>query len=328
MRYPRTLAACAGGLLLAASASAVAQADASSYPSRPIRLIVPFSPGGVGDILLRPISAKLTERWKQNVVIDNRPGANAIIGTQIASRTPGDGYTLLFASATTFSINPHVYSKLPYDAVRDFVPVAPITAYSYVAAAHPSVPANTPAEFVAYARAKPGQIAFGSTGNGSSGHLAGAMLEQLAGVKFLHVPFKGSGPSTLELLAGRVQVNFTGMATVVHHVKAGKLKVIGVCSEKRLPAWPDIPAFGELGLKGYEGGTWFGIVAPAGTPAPIVAALNEAITAAIRSPDVTAYQVSRGLYPYTAPPAEFAKFIAADRERIGAVVKTANIRIN
>lgn len=308
--------------------AAHAQKEATDYPSRPIRLIVPFSPGGVGDTLLRPIAVKLTERWKQQIVFDHRPGANTIIGTELGAKANPDGYTLLFASAGSMSINPHVYGRLPYDAARDFVPVAPITAYSYVVAAHPSLAANAPAELIALARSKPGTLAFASTGNGSAGHLAGAMFELLAGVKLLHVAFKGSAPATLELLAGRVLLNFTGMALVAPQMKNGKLKVIGVCSEKRLAMFPDIPAFGEVGLKGYEGGTWFGIVAPAATPAPVVAALNAAISAAVLAPDVKERQTSLGLDVYTDTPRGFDKFIQTERARIGAVVKAFNIRVD
>jgi len=320
----RFIVGCIGmGLLTCAAA----QQQASDYPQRPLRLIVPFSPGGVGDTLLRPIAVKLTERFKQQIVFDHRPGANTIIGTELGAKSNPDGYTLLFASATSMSINPHVYERLPYDAARDLAPVAPITAYSYVAAAHPSLPANTPAGLIALAKAKPGTLSFASTGNGSSGHLTAAMFEMLAGVKLLHVPFKGSAPATLELLAGRVLLNFTGMALVAPQIKSGKLKVIGVCSAKRLALWPDIPAFGEIGLKGYEGGTWFGIVVPAATPRAIVDTLNAAITAAVLSADVKERQTSLGLEVYTDSPQGFAKFIQADRARIGAVVKAFNIRV-
>ncbi|MCC6533705.1 MAG: tripartite tricarboxylate transporter substrate binding protein [Burkholderiales bacterium] len=318
----------AGAVVAAMVSAAHAQKEATDYPSRPIRLIVPFSPGGVGDTLLRPIAVKLTERWKQQIVFDHRPGANTIIGTELGAKANPDGYTLLFASAGSMSINPHVYGRLPYDAARDFVPVAPITAYSYVVAAHPSLAANAPAELIALARSKPGTLAFASTGNGSAGHLAGAMFELLAGVKLLHVAFKGSAPATLELLAGRVLLNFTGMALVAPQMKNGKLKVIGVCSEKRLAMFPDIPAFGEVGLKGYEGGTWFGIVAPAATPAPVVAALNAAISAAVLAPDVKERQTSLGLDVYTDTPRGFDKFIQTERARIGAVVKAFNIRVD
>lgn len=307
---------------------AASQGGPPAYPMRPIRLIVPFSPGGVGDTLLRPIAAKLTERWGQQIVFDHRAGANTIIGTELGAKANADGYTLLFASATSMSINPHVYQRLPYDAARDFVPVAPITAYSYVVAAHPSLAASAPAELIALAKAKPAMLSYASTGNGSSGHLAGAMFELLAGVKLLHVPFKGSAPATLELLAGRVLLNFGGMALVAPQVKAGKLKVIGVCSEKRLALWPEIPAFGEAGLKGYEGGTWFGIVAPAGTSRTIVDTINAAVTAAVLAPDVKERQTSLGLDVYTDSPQGFSKFIQADRARIGAVVKAFGIRVD
>jgi len=318
--------AVAAALSLAICPAALAQS--TEYPVKPVRIVIPFPPGGNGDALVRPIAAKLVERWGQQIVVDNRAGANAIIGTELVSRAAPDGYTLLLSTASTMSINPNVYAKLPYDAVKDFVPVAPITYYSYVVASHPSVPARTPRELVALAKARPGELTYASTGNGSTGHLAGALLESLASIRLLHVPYKGSGPASVDFLAGQVMLNFTGMAIVVPHLKSGRLRVIGICSEKRLPSWPDIPAFGELGLKGYEGGTWFGIAAPAGTPRAIVARLNEAITAAIRTPDVSARYATLGFDLYTASPEEFARFIEVDRARTAKVVKSANIRMD
>jgi len=313
-------------LLVVTSGFTVAQAQ--DYPTRPIRLIIPFPAGGNGDTLMRPVAGKLVERWGQQVVIDNRGGANTIIGTELAARSAPDGYTLLMTTATSMAINPNVYAKLPYDPNRHFTPIAPVTHYSYVLAAHPSVAPSTPKDLIAAARAKPASLTFASTGNGSSGHLAGAMLETMAGIRLVHVPYKGSGPASIDFLAGHVMLNFTGMAIVVPHLKSGRLKVIGVCSERRLAAWPDIPAFGEIGLKGFEAGTWFGLAAPAGTPRPIIDRLNEAIVAAVRSPDVSERYASLGFDLYTASPEEFARFIATDRARTAAVVKAANIRLD
>ena len=322
-----TTAVLAMAILLPATGPARAQ-DPAAYPVRPIRLIVPFPAGGNGDSLVRPIGTKLAERWGHQVVIDNRGGANTIIGTDLAAKAPPDGYTLLLATQTSHAINPNVYAKLPFDAARDFAPVAPITRYSYTVATHPSVPATTPAELVALAKAKPGTLSYASTGNGSTGHLAGALFETIAGVKLLHVPYKGSGPASIDLLAGQVMMSFTGMAIIVPHLKARRLKVIGICSERRLPAWPDIPAFGEIGLKGFEAGTWFGIVSRAGTPPAIVRKLNEAITAAIRTPDVTDRYGTLGFDIYTADPDAFGRFIAEDRARTARVVKASNIRLD
>jgi tripartite-type tricarboxylate transporter receptor subunit TctC len=321
------------GILIAAFVMALAgtaQAQsADTYPSKPIRFIVPFPPGGNTDAVARAIGPRLTERWSQQVLIDNRGGANTIIGAELASKAPPDGYTIFLATATSHSINPYVYSKLPYDAERDFAPVAPLVNYPYIMAAHPSVPANSPKELIALARREPGKLTYASAGSGSSAHLAGALLETMTGIRMVHVPFKGTAPALLDTLGGRVMLDITGMATVLPHLKTGKMKVIGVCSEKRLAAWPDIPAFGELpGLKGYEGGTWFGVVVPARTPQAIIDKLNAAITAVVSSPDVKAQFAALDFQPFVAKPDAFARFIETDRARTAKVVKASNIRLD
>lgn len=313
--------------LLVGIVNAVHAQSEGSYPDKPIRFIVPFPPGGNTDLVARAIGLKLTERWGQRVVVDNRAGANTAIGAVAAAGSAPDGYTILFVTKATLSINPNVYAKLPYDAVRDFAPIAPVTRYPYVIAAHPSVPVNTPSQLIALAKATPGVLTYASTGNGSAGHLAGALLETMAGIKMVHVPYKGSAAAGVGLLSGEVMFNIAAMATAVPHFKVGKLKILGVCSEKRLASWPDIPAFGAL-VKGYEGGTWFGVVTRAGTPRAIIDKLNAGITAAVSSPDVRAQFEPLGLDLYLAKPDEFASFIETDRETIRKVVKASNIRLD
>ena len=309
---------------LFANISAAQAQSAHTYPARPIRLIVPFPPGGNTDIVARAIGPRLTERWGQQVVIDNRGGANTIIGAELTSNAPPDGYTILLATATTLSINPSVYTKLPYNVARDFAPVAPIVTYTYVIAAHHTLPVNSPQEFIAFAKAKPGQTTY--AGSSLSNQLAGALLEMIAGVRMVYVPYKGTGPALLDAIAGRVSVIITGMSTAQPHVKTGKLKLLGICSEKRLASAPDVPAFGELpGMKGYEGGTWFGIVVPAHTPKPIIDKINGAIGAVVSSPDVKAQFAALDYEPYVAKPDAFARFIETDRMRTAKVVKAFKI---
>jgi tripartite-type tricarboxylate transporter receptor subunit TctC len=224
------------------------------------------------------------------------------------------------------SINPQVYPKLPYDAVRDFAPISSATYVPFVIAANPSIPANTIAELIALAKAKPGAIRYSTPGTASSNHVAGALLESIAGIKLLHVPYKGSGPAATAVLVGEVQFVITGIGTLVGHWKSGKLKVLAIGSEKRHPNWPDIPSTGEAGLKGYEAGTWFGVVTRAGTPRPIVDKLNKEVVAALASPDLKERLVSIGFDVFAGTPEEFATFMKNDMARAARVIKTAGIR--
>ena len=318
------------GLVAALNAGAWLPAHAQpapSYPTRPVRFVVPYPPGGTTDIVARGIAAKLSERWGQQVVVDNRGGASTIIGAEVVARAVPDGYTLLLATATTLSINPQLYPKLPYNTVRDFAPITPAVYFPYVIAAHPSVAANSITELIALAKARPGTITYGTPGTVSTNHLAGALLESMAGIKLLHVPYKGSGPAMTGTLGGQTQLIITGIATVLPHMKSGKAKILAVCAEKRLPNWPDIPAAGEAGLKGYEGGTWFGVVTRAGTPRPIVDKLNKDTIAALAAPDLRERFTAIGFDIRTSTPEEFARFIKTDMARTAKVIQTAGIKL-
>lgn len=318
------------GLLVALNAGAWLPAHAQPappYPTRPIRFVVPYPPGGTTDIVGRGIAAKLTERWGQQVVVDNRGGASTIIGAELVARATPDGYTLLLTTATTLSINPQIYPKLPYDAARDFAPITPAVYFPYVIAAHPSVPANSINELVELAKARPGTITYATPGTATTNHLAGALLESMAGIKLLHVPYKGSGPAMTGLLGGQVQLIITGIATVLPHAKSGRAKILAVSSEKRLPNWPDIPAAGEAGLKGYEGGTWFGVVTRAGTPRATVDKLNQEIIAALATPDLKERFTAIGFEIRTSTPEEFARFIKTDTERTAKIIQAAGIKL-
>jgi tripartite-type tricarboxylate transporter receptor subunit TctC len=315
-------------LTMFAPALGVAQSAPVSYPTKPVRIVVPYPPGGTTDIVARGIAAKLSERFGQQVVIDNRGGASTIIGAEAAAKALADGYTILLVTATTLSINPQVYPKLPYDATRDFSPITPVVYFPYVIAAHPSLPANSITELLALAKAKPGTIKYSTPGTASTNHLAGALLESMAGIKLLHVPYKGAGPAATAMLGGEVNFVITGIATVLSQWKSGKTKLIAVCADKRLSNWPDIPAVAEAGLKGYEGGTWFGVVTRAGVPRPIVDKLNKEIIASLQTADVKERFIAQGFDVYTSTPEEFTRFIKADMARTAKVIKAAGIKVS
>ena len=303
-----------------------AQAPAS-YPTKPVRFVVPYPPAGTTDIVARAIAARLTERWAQQVVIDNRGGASTIIGAEAVAKAAPDGYTLLLATATTLSINPQVYPKLPYDAVRDFAPITPVVYFPYVIAANPAFPAATIKELIALAKAKPGTITYATPGTASTNHVAGALLETMAGIKLLHVPYKGVGPAMTDVVAGQVQLIITGLATVLPHAKSGRAKILAVCGEKRLSGWPDIPTVAEAGFPGYEGGTWFGIVTRAGTPRTVVERLNRDIVAVLAQPDMKERFANLGFEVYTTTAEEFERFIRTDMARTAKVIRAAGIKV-
>ncbi len=327
----RTKAVFAAALILVASGAAlplsVLAQTKDAYPVRPIRFVVPYPPGGTTDIVARGIGAKLSERWGQQVVVDNRGGASTIIGADAVAKSAPDGYTLLLTTATTMSINPQVFPKLPYDPVRDFAPITSAVNVPFVIAAHPSFPASSVKELIAMAKAKPGAIRFSTPGTASTNHVAGALLETLAGIKLLHVPYKGSGPAATAVLAGEVDFIITGMGTVASHWKGGKLKILAFGSEKRHPNWPDIPSTGEAGLKGYEAGTWFGIVTRAGTAPETVRVLNKEIVAALNAPDLRDRLVAIGFDIFTSTPEAFARFMKDDMTRVANVIRSAGIKL-
>ncbi len=307
------------GIVLAAQPGA-------AYPTKPIRFVVPYPPGGTTDIVARGIGVALAERFGQQVVIDNRGGASTIIGAEAVAKSAADGYTLLLATSTTFSINPQVYAKLPY-RVDDFAPITSATYVPFVIAAHPSFPASSMPELIAAAKAKPGTIRYSTPGTASSNHVAGALLEAIAGIKLLHVPYKGSGAAATAALSGEVQFVITGIGTLVSHWKAGKMKILAFGAEKRHPNWPDIPSTGEAGLKGYEAGTWFGVVTRAGTPRAIVQRLNTEIVAALETPQLKDRLVSIGFDVLGSSPEDFTRFMKTDMTRAAKVIQTAGIKL-
>lgn len=314
--------------IMASGAGTTARAQSTSaaaYPARPVRFIVPYPPGGTTDIVARGIAVKMGERLGQQFVIDNRGGASTMIGADLAAKSAPDGYTLLLATQTTLSISPQVF-KAPYDVIKDFAPITPVVYFPYVIAAHPSFQGKSITDLIALAKAKPGSIAYGTPGTASTNHVAGATLEIMAGIKLLHVPFKGAGPALTATLGGEVPLVITGIATVLPHAKTGRARILAFCAEKRHPNFPDVPATGEAGLKGYDGGTWFSVITRAGTAPAIVGALNKEIIAALAAAEVKERFTAIGFDIRTSTPEEFARFIREDATRVAKVIVAAGIK--
>ena len=305
-----------------------ALASAQSYPTKPIRLVVPFPPGGATDILARDVAQKLTEAWGQSVIVDNRPGAGGNIGSELVAKSAPDGYTLEMGTVGTHAINASLYAKMPYDHVKDFTPVILVAGVPNVLVVNPSVPANSVAELIAYAKANPGKLNFASSGNGTSIHLSGELFKVMAGVQITHIPYKGSTPALQDLLAGQVQMMFDNLPPSLPQIKAGKLRALAVTSLTRAPALPDVPTLSESGLPGFEASSWFGILAPAGTPAPIVAKLNAEIAKYLATPEAKEKLAKQGANAAGGTPDDFAKHIAAETAKWAKVVKDSGAKID
>ena len=315
--------ACAAPLF--AAAPAFAQAD---YPSKPIRLVVPFPPGGTTDILARAVAQKLTVDWHQQVIVDNRPGAGGNIGADLVAKSPPDGYTLLMGTIGTQSINPSLYARMPYDAQKDFAPVILVAGVPNVLEVNPSLPVHTVQELIAYAKANPGKLNFASSGNGTSIHLSGELFKSMAGVQMTHVPYKGSAPALADLVGGQVQLMFDNLPSSLGLIKGGKLRAIAVTSAARAPALPDIPTIAESGLPAYEATAWFGVLAPAKTPPAIVDKLNAAIGAWLASPEARDKLASQGAAAAGGTAADFARYIASETTKWANVVKVSGAHID
>jgi tripartite-type tricarboxylate transporter receptor subunit TctC len=312
-------------LCLCAPLVAPAQApDAASFPNRPIRLIVPFPPGGSNDILARFLAQKMGERLPRHTIVDNRAGANGIIGTELAARSAPDGHTLLIVS-TTYSMNPAI-NKLPYDPVKSLMPIAQIASGGNVVATHPSFPARTVKDLIALAKSKPGQIRYASSGIGGFNHFGGELFNTMAGVKLIHIPYKGGGPSMLDVMTGQVEVVFGTLIQALPHIRTGKLKPLGVGSARRSPLLPEVPTISESGVPGYDGSVWWGILGPAGIPAPIVTRLNGVINAIVTEPEMAQRLVAEAAEPVTGTPEAFGKLIVNDIAKWARIAKEANIR--
>jgi tripartite-type tricarboxylate transporter receptor subunit TctC len=297
----------------------------SSYPERPIRIIVPNSPGGTVDMIARLVAQGLTERLGRQVVVDNRPGAGTIIGSEIVAKAPPDGYTLLM-SVSTLAIDPATYKKMPYDALRDFAPITQAAFVPNLFVVHPSVPAKSVKELIALAKARPGEIQYASAGHGSNPHLTMELFASMAQIRLIHVPYKGGTPAFIDLIAGRVSIMATNLSSIMPHVRAGKLRALGVTSTRRVAVVPDIPTIAEAALPGFESVQWYGLLAPAKTPRQIVERLHKEVVAILRAPDTAARLASDGAEVVASSPEEFAAFLKAETVKWAKVVKAAGIQ--
>ncbi len=323
----RLLFAVTAAVAMLAGSTASAQ-GAAAYPNKPIKIVVPFPPGGATDILARAIGFELQKAWGQTVVIENKPGAGGNTGADLVAKSPADGYTLLMCTVGTHAINMSLYAKMPYDAVKDFEPVVLVAGVPNLLVVHPSVNAKNVRELTALAKAQPGKLNVASSGNGTSIHLSAELYKQMAGVDILHVPYKGSAPAVADLLGGQVQMMFDNMPVSLPHVKAGKLRALAVTSMTRSPALPDVPTMDEEGLKGFDATSWFGLVAPAGTPKDIVAKLNAASVKALATPDMRERLAAQGADPIGNTPDQFAAFIKSEIEKWAKIVKASGARID
>jgi tripartite-type tricarboxylate transporter receptor subunit TctC len=302
-------------------------AQAQGYPSRPVKIVVPFAPGGFTDVVARILQTQLSGALGQPIVIENKPGAGSTIGTAEVANAKPDGYTLAMVS-TTHVITPSIYKKMPYDALKDFTPVMKLAEGPYVLVVHPSLPARTVKELVELAKAEPGKIDYASSGNGSSQHLVGALFGQMAGVKLNHVPYKGSGQAMQDLVGGQVKVSFVGGPNAVPYLASGKLRALGVTTRKRSADLPDIPSIDEAGVPGYDATLWLGLLAPPGTPADVIARLREAVTKALSTPEARKLVNSAGVDVALSTPEEFAALMKSELERWGRVVRETGATVN
>jgi tripartite-type tricarboxylate transporter receptor subunit TctC len=309
-------------MLLATSVPSLA----ASYPSKPVRLVVPFPPGGAADILARGIAPKLSGQLRQQIVVDNRPGANGVIGFDVVAKAPADGYTLLLGFTTGVAVNPVLIPKVSYDPIKHFTPVSLLARTPMVLIASPAFKATSVQELIAIAKASPGKISYGSPGAGNPNHLAGELFKVSAGVDLVHVPYKGAALVITDVTAGHVPTGFVTLAAALPQLRAGKLKGLAVTSDKRSAAAPNVPTMAESGFRDFVITEWFGILAPAATPKPIVARLNKEINTAVQSPEVQARFSEQGLEPITATPEEFATLMKSDISKMGTIIKKAGIR--
>ena len=312
-------------LTLAVLPSALGQ-TAANYPAKAIRMVVPFTPGGSTDILARAIGQKLTEAWGQAVVIDNVPGAGGSIGADKVAKATPDGYTLLMGHIGTLAVNPSLYPNLPYDPIKNFAPVAWVARVPNVLVVHPSVPAKNVKELVAFAKAKPGQLNYGSGGNGSAANLATEYFKIQTNTSLLHIPYRGTAPAISDLLGGQIQILFTGAPAVIGQIKGGQLRALAVSSPERMDALPDVPTVAEAGYKGFEADQWYGVVAPAGTPPDIIAKLNRQINQALQTAELKSRLNTEGAIATPDTPAEFGKLIAREIARWKPVISGGRVK--
>jgi tripartite-type tricarboxylate transporter receptor subunit TctC len=313
---------------VAVGSFAAGPAAAQAYPAKPITIVVPFAAGGTTDILARVVGDALKKELGQPVVIDNRAGAGGNIGGALAAKAAADGYTLFMGTVGTHAINAALYKKMPFDPVKDFAPLTRVAMVPNLLVANPARPYKNVKELIAYAKANPGKVTFGSSGNGSSIHLSGELFNALAKVEMIHVPYKGSAPAVTDLIGGQIDIMFDNMPSAIQHVRNGRLKALAVTTAKRSPELPDVPTVAEAGVPGYEATSWFGMFAPANTPAPIVTRLNTALVKVLADPEVKKKLAEQGAEPYGEKPEQFAEFIRKESAKWGQVVKAAGATVD
>ncbi|MCU4121945.1 tripartite tricarboxylate transporter substrate binding protein [Variovorax sp. N23] len=323
----RLLAAAGAALCLAIPAFAQAQAPAPTYPTKPVKLVVPYPPGGPTDIVARLVAQKLSDAMGQQFIVDNRPGAGGNTGAELVARSPADGYTLVVAT-TAHAINPSLFKNLGYSLSKDFAPVSLLTSGPLVIVANPSLPAKNVAELIALAKAKPGELNFASSGNGQSTHLSAELFAAMAGVKMNHIPYKGSAPALTDTMGGQTQLMFDTMLSAMPHVKGGKLKALAVTSAARSPVAPDVPTVAESGLPGYEAIAWNGLLAPAGTPPEVLARLSAELKKVLAAPDVKDKFEAQGFAAAWSSPDDFGRFMTAEVDKWAKVVKVSGAKVD
>jgi tripartite-type tricarboxylate transporter receptor subunit TctC len=324
IRLFRLVAILLSGSCLLAVPSLHAQ---TPYPNKPIHVVVTFPPGGSADAVVRMLVPRLSEKLGQQVVVDNRPGAGGNVGLSVVAKAPPDGYTLGVGAAGGLAANVSLYSQMPFDPVKDFKPITMLAAIPFVIIGHPSVKAKTQKELIALAKSEPGKLSIGHGGNGTAMHLTAQLFEQMADIKLVEIPYKGSGPAALDVLSGQVPLAVVDLPSALQHIKAGKLVAYAVTSPQRLPMLPDVPTVAEQGLAGYDSTGWFGLVAPAGTPAPIVARLNAEVSAALNDPDIKSRMRNLGVEPAASSVDEFDAYIKSETQKWAKVIKSAGTKI-
>jgi tripartite-type tricarboxylate transporter receptor subunit TctC len=326
MRAPQRRRICAvGAALVAVGFLAQPAAAADTYPNRPLRLIVPYAAGGNADIVGRIVADGLTTRLGQQVVVDNRAGGASIIGTELAARAPADGYTLLLV-ASTFAVNPSLVPKLPYDTLKDLVPISLVGQTPQVLVVTPSLPASTVKEFVAYAKSKPNALNYGSTGVGSTANMAGALLNLMAGIQLVHVPYKATAQSLVDVMAGHLHVAIPSLTSSIPHIRSGKIRPLGLTSSKRSAQLPEVPTIAEAGVPGYQAVIWNGVLAPAGTPKPILERLSRDVAETMRSPEASKRYAALGAETIGSTPQEFAKFLREEIGQYARLIEAAGLK--
>lgn len=324
----RSLSWCVAATVLIAGVLSSQQPAHAQYPTKPVHIVVPYPAGGAVDAFARVLSQRLSEVWNQQVVVDNRPGASTMIGADQVAKSPADGYTLLLTAELTLVTVPHLHEKIPYDPLKDFAPITALVSATQALVANPALPASTVKELVALAKKRPGELSYGSFGIGSTGHLNMEMLQAATGVRFNHIPYNGAGPAMNDVIGGHIDFMFAAISIVKGNVKAGKLRMIGVGSDHRSSEFPDVPTISESGVPGFEAKSWFGLVAPAGTPADVIKTINRDVIKVISEPAFREqYLIAQGLEPILNTPEQFAAFIRSETIKWGKVVKDANIAV-